>query len=673
MKKGPDNFAERVKPVIRHSGPFCVAEFECQGCPRLASLLDGECRRCVLEGLATVEPVQRVLLKKSYHRVYSTPKLSQLAKRIASAELNQELLSKVRTDPHDLRLLDKAGLKEVRFLVEQWGLEAKNYEEVFNCFIKPFFIRGLWLGSKYPTKLVETYALEGGGTVRIYEQIGASSFFYDLDLPEFRLPPRLVRLMYVAYHQGIEKVPEDIDLARSEDVERFLERLYLERMLRLSEEFTREELARAAKLLVRWPKYGVFEPLSRDDFLTDIGVEPPAELQPLMVEHTVWGRCETGIYLETSELFGFTDALASREGKRFDEHHPHLDAEIPELGMRIFATQTAGLSLSIRRRRRKPWTQPLFIHLRTLSPLASSFLSNILRLGASAAIIGAMGTAKTSQLETYLPEVGRSNKVVIFQDTEELHIQDFVLQGYRVTDVRVRKPAEMEKLVEAFLRGGPAYWFFSEVRQREAIRPAVGAAARQGQPVVLSLHARSTEELMVILTQQMGLSEAEVRFLDLIIHCAKFETRRGVVRRITEITEVRKDGNKVTLFVDDRTSDALRSRILRGSPSVIRKLDSKESCELEPSDQRELELVPPEEGGSYLLFHAAKKLGLDEEELLQRLLAETFMKSTLVRFARERDLNYLELPLVTAASDYYFSLLREEVDPFPRWRKWLCG
>lgn len=663
----------RSNPIVRHSGPLSIAEFDCQGCSRLASLLDGECRRCVLDGLAVIQPVQRVVLKKAYYRVYSTSRLSELAKRIASAELKPELSSRVKTNPHDMRLLEEAGLKEVKFLIEQWGLHPKNYEEVFNCSIKPFFIKGLWLGSRYPRRLVESYRLEGGATVRIYEQIGASSFFYDLDLPEFRLSPKLVRVMYLAYQQGIESVPEEVDLARPEEVERFLQQLYVERMLKLSEEFTKEELVHAARLLVRWPKYGVFETLSKDDFLTDIGVEPPAELQPLMVEHCTWGRCETGIYLETSELLGFTDALASREGKRFDEHHPHLDAEIPELGLRIFATRTAGLGLSIRRRRRKPWTQPLFIHLGTLSPLASSFLSNVLRLGASAAIIGGMGTAKTSQLETYLPEIGRSSKIVTFQDTEELHVRDFVLQGYRITDVRVREPAEVERLIEAFLRGGPAYWFFSEVRQREAIRPAIGAAARQGQPVVLSMHARSAEELIVILTQQMGLSRAEVHFLDLIIHCAKFETAKGVVRRITEITEIRKDGSNVPLFVEDRASDTLKSKILKGDPAIIQRLDSKEPFELEPSEIRKLELVPPEEGGSYLLFHAAKKLGLDEEKLLLRLLSETQMKSTLVKIARERNLEYLELPFVTAAYDYYSSLLREEVYPFPRWREWLCG
>lgn len=660
-----------MRPSVRHSGPLSIADFECHGCPQLASLLSGECRRCVLEGLAAIEPVQRVVLRKAYHRVYCTSRLSELAKRIASAGLKPEVLSRVRTNPHETRLLEELGLREIRFLVEQWGLHPRNYEEVFGCSIKPFFVGGVWLGSRHPRRLAESYPLSGGGRVRIYEQVGASTPFYELELPEFRLPPGLVRLMYLAYRQGIERVPEGVDLSRPEEVERFLERLYLRRMSELSRQYSEGELLQAARILVRWPRYGVFEPLSKDDFLTDIGVEPPAELQPVVVEHCTWGRCETGIYLETSELLGLTDALASREGRRFDEFHPHLDAEIPELGLRVFATRTAGLSLSIRKRRSRPWTQPLFIHLGTLTPLASSFLSNLLRLGASASILGGMGTAKTSQLETYLPEIGRGSKVVVFQDTEELHIQDFVSQGYRVTDVRVREPAGLERLIEAFLRGGPAYWLFSEVRQREAIKPAVGAAARQGQPVILSMHARSVEELVVILTQQIGLSEGELRFLDLLIHCEKFEGRRGVVRRITEITEVRKDGSRLPLFLYDRPSDSLRSNILKGDPRVLRRVDSKE-FELEQQEVRKLQLVPPEEGGSSLLFSAAKKLGLGEEELLQRLLSEALMKSTLVRLG-ERNSCCLELPFVTAAYDYYFSLLKEEVDPLPRWREWLCG
>lgn len=661
-----------MKPAVRSSGPLRVAEFECWGCPHLASLLDGDCRRCVLGGIAESEAVQRVVLKKAYHRTYSSPKLSELARRIASAGLESDALSRVRTNPHDTRLLEEFGLREVRFLVEQWDLTPWNYEEVFGCFIKPFFIQGLWLGSRHPTRLVESYRLGERATVRIYEQLGTSRYFYQLDLPELRLPPRLVKLMYFAYTARIEEVPTEVDLSKSEDVERFLERLYLQRMLE-RDGFPREQLLWASKLLVSWFRYGVFEPLSQDDFLTDFSLEPPSELQPLVVEHYRWGRCDTGIYLETPGLLGFADALASREGKRFDELHPHLDAEIPELGLRVFATRTAGLSLSFRKRRRKPWTQPLFIELGTLTPLASSFLSNALRLGASAAIIGGMGTAKTSQLETYLPEIGRAHKVVVFQDTEELHVQDFVSEGYRLTDVRVKDPAEVEHLVEAFLRGGPAYWLFSEVRRREAIRPALCAAARQGQPVILSMHARSKQELSVILTEQMGLSQAEVRFLDLLISCAKFETSQGVVRRITEIVEVRRDGTQVELFSDDRVSDTLTSKILRGDPRLLRRLDSKGLSDMDPRALQGLELTPPEEGGSSLVFEAAKRLGLDLHEFLRTLLSEVVMKSTLVSLARERrQPAYLELPFVTAAYDYYFSLLKSG-DALARWKEWVSS
>jgi len=48
------------------------------------------------------------------------------------------------------------------------------------------------------------------------------------------------------------------------------------------------------------------------------------------------------------------------------------------------------------------------------------------------------------------------------------------------------------------------------------------------------------------------------------------------------------------------------------------------------------------------------------------------MKSTLLKLGRENP-SYLELPFVTAAYDHYFSLLKEETDPFPRWRDWVCS
>lgn len=157
--------------------------------------------------------------------------------------------------------------------------------------------------------------------------------------------------------------------------------------------------------MASWLRYQVLEPLSHDEHITDIYITAPPEKKPISLVHDEWGKCETGIYMTTPSLLGIGEILASKLGQSFDKSNPRLDAEIPELGMRLFMTRnpaiwTDSIAAMIRRRRSKPWTQPLFLAKGTLTPLASSVISHFLRTGASAFVAGDIGTAKTSMIET---------------------------------------------------------------------------------------------------------------------------------------------------------------------------------------------------------------------------------------------------------------------------------
>ena len=696
---------------VKQSGPINVAEFDCYGCERggLSTLLDSRCRSCVLGQLAVAEEVDQVVLKGAYHHIYPSRELSKLAKALGMAEQQlaglprarreaaREALGYLRANPHDLKIFDELGMEEMgrikahlKATIEPLGLTHDNYDRVFDARVKPFFIAGIWRRSNYPLKLKTSYELEGGrGRVRIYEQIGSPMLFYELDLPEFRLFPREVELLYEAFRLELREAPEHARFAHADRRRAFSEDLYYGLMNMLAAgEFSVGELRKLARYMANWLSYGALEPLARDDSLTDIHITAPPEHQPITVEHELWGRLDTGIYLSTPDLFGFAESAATREGKPFDEPHPQLDAEIPELGLRLFlsrypAIYARSVEMAVRKRRSKPWTQPLFLERGTLTPLASSFLSNTLRIGASASITGGVSTAKTSQVETYVPEIGKESRIIAFQDTEELHIDDFAKYGYRITNVRVKDPAQLQKQVEAFLRGGAAHWLITEARDERAVRSALGAAARQGgQPVTMSFHARSKQELFDLICHTMGLDEAAFKYVDFIISTARFSTPAGTIRRVVEIAEVLKEWEGkpeyAEIFVDDRKRDSLLPKnFLRGEDKLINELNSYDLSKVNVvKATKQLEFVPPEDGGSWVIPFACKKLALNEGDLLMGILAEARMKSDLLSLARSRgDLGYLELPFVSAAYDVYFSLLKSHERDYWRvmedWVMWL--
>ena len=448
------------------------------------------------------------------------------------------------------------------------------------------------------------------------------------------------------------------------------------------------ELRKLAKRMSSWLTYQWLEPLSYDDKLTDIYIPAPPELQSIRVVHERWDMCETGIHWTTPALLGFGETLASRLATSFDEVRPQLDIEIPELGMRLFLSRypaiwSRSIAVSVRKRRRRAWTQPLFLERGTLTPLASSLVSNLVRRGASAFIIGEMGSAKTSEVETLVPEIGPHQRIIAFQDTEELHLEEFVGHGYSIENVRIADAEQLQRQIDAFLRGGAAYWLITEVRVMEAVRAALAAAARQGsQPIVSSFHARSKREMFDLVCRIMGLHEAAYKYVDIIVSTARFSTPSGTIRRVIEVAEVLKDWEEkpsyAELFTDDRRRDLLVPKsFLRGDRRLLERLNSFDLSKLNVLDAaKRLDFLPPKRGGSQLVPTMCKRFAINERDFLKGILAEARMKSDLLALARRTgDASYLELPFVSRAYDVYFTLVKENAPEYGRvldgWQSWL--
>jgi len=687
--------------------------------------------------------VDRVVLKQSYHRVYDSPEPSNLARTLASVKqlahdralyatgeegkCNEcvsrrmkeltETWPRLLENPHDLSPFDKLKEKEKNLCSECTNCTAEHFSKLINsikdgltsirandpALIKdnelftgrsmPFFVEGVWHPPKFLTKLIESYTLpEKRGEVRIYEQVDRPVNFYELDLPEFRLPAEQLGLLEDAFRLEIKEAPGHARFANPMRIASFSQDWY-NSLLHIAREhsnvrITSAELQELAKKMASWLTYRVLEPLSYDDHITDIYIPAPPEIQPIYIVHDKWETCETGIYWTTPALLGMGETLASRLGTAFDEVRPQLDVEIPELGMRLFLSRYPAMwpqsvSISIRKRRKHAWTQPLFIERGTLTPLASSFISNIIRTGASAFVIGEKGSAKTSQIETLIPEIGPNYRIISYQDTEELHLEEFIRHGYKLENVRIADPEHLQRQIDAFLRGGEAYWLITEVRAIEAVKAALGAAARQGsQPLITSFHVKTKREMYDLICHIMGLHEAAYKYIDLVISTARFSTPAGSIRRITEIAEVLKgwtgDPEYVDLFKDDRKHDLLvPAKFLVGNKHLINQLNSKDLSRINVvTAAKRVEFLPPERGGSHYIPAACERLAIQEKDFLTSILAEAKIKSDLLALNRKNvNSGYLELPFVSRAYNVYFALLKKYAPDYKQvlegWRTWI--
>lgn len=685
---------------VRNYGSIKVAEVDCSDCSEMQTLNSPDCRKCVFGSLGGEDAVEWVILERAYRHVYTSPNLSKLAKTLAildpmihdrahysSGEDKKkckkcvdkrmkkltEIWPEIIQNPHDLTDLDELAEKEserggeecakcseenflnlvgrikssLKSVPSYQKLSGENYDEMFKARVMPFFVEGVWNPPEYKTSLLDSYSLPGDrGQVKIYEQEGRPVPFYELELPELRLPSEQVRLLYEAYNLEYTTAPGHARFARPTRLLSFSEDWYntLLHMIRDREEveIPAGRLRELATWMANWLTYRTLEPLSHDEHITDIYITAPPERKSITIVHDLWGTCETGINLTTPTLIGLGEVLASRQNRSFDQTNPQLDAEIPELGLRLFMSRdpaiwTPSVMTAIRKRRARPWTQLLFLEKGTLTPLASAVISNFIRLGGSAFVIGDIGTAKTSTIETLVPEIGPDQRIICYQDTEELHLGDFIENGYTTENVRVVDPEDLQRQVNAFLRGGSAYWLITEVRETEAVKAALGAAARRGsQPVVSSFHVQTKREMYDLVCNFMGLHEAAYKYIDLIVSTAKFDTPEGTIRRITEVSEVLKDweGNPeyVELFTDNREEDQLEvANIFKGPKKWINRINSPDLSNVNVvKAAKKIGFKSPKKGGSTYIPRLCQRLAMDEGEFLMGILAEARMKSDLL-------------------------------------------
>lgn len=653
----------RDRSEINQSGPISVAECDCHDCDGPSSLNSEMCRNCVFKGLAGEEEVERVILKRSHRHIYPTSEVSKLARTLGMIKTNlldpshhspqeeregcepcverriervEGIWPRLIRNPHDLSELEevaeseKQNEKECKKCTEKNFLpliegaksalrntpgynepKPDNYDDIFDARELPFFVEGVWNPPGNDIELLESYALKDDrGKVNIYRQKDRPVPFYELELPEFELPDEQVELLNEAYRMEIETAPTHARFARPTRMRSFAEDWY-NTLLHLVKErsnvdISSNRLRELAQRMADWLTYRILEPLSKDENLTDIYIEAPPELQPVRIVHQRWGNCETGIYWSSPSLLGLAEILASRLDRSFDEPDPQLDTEIPELGLRLFISRDPALwtensaAAAIRKRRERPWTQPLFMEKGSITPLASSFVSNMIRVGSSLFTIGDIGTAKTSYLITQIPEIGSSERIIAFQDTEEIQFRDFLKEGYELENVRVMDPHHLQEQINAFLQGGAAYWLITEVRSLDAVKSALGAAARRGsQPVISSFHARTKRQMFDLVCNIMELHEAAYKYVDFIVSTAKFDTPEGTIRRITEISEILKDWEDnpeyVKLFEDNRERDILEPlNFLKGSKKWVKKVNSYDLTDIDlEKAEKKLGFLPP--------------------------------------------------------------------------------
>lgn len=531
----------------------------------------------------------------------------------------QEILEKTRPSKEEercrrdfLSLLDEiiTALEQTKIVqaskdhlsVHKKG-DREEYRKIFMPIIKPDFMY---------TKLLATYPPDGEQLasysideteVTIFQMPNSVQTLYHIVPPEFKLSEEKYELLDAARKILAEHKPKRSEFTDPEKMRQvfvniggdLLDELAGYRQIKLRPK-EKEELA---QILVRYTVgFGLIEVLLADEKIQDITINSPMGRMPVFIVHADYGDCITNIIATPTEAESWASKLRMLSGRPLDEANPILDTELvlPNARARVAAITAplnpTGIAYALRRHRDKPWTLPLFVKNKMITPLAAGVISFLIDGSRTILVAGTRSAGKTSFLGSILTEIMRKGRILTIEDTLELPVNalrklEYNIQSMKVASALTRGTTEVsaDEGIRSTLRLGDSSLIVGEVRSTEA--RALYEAMRVGalaNVVAGTIHGDSPYGVFDRVVNDLNVPKTSFKATDIIIVTNPIRSPDGLKkwRRVTQITEVRKtweddplkEGGFVDLLKYDAKTDQLipTPELLNGDSEILKSI-----------------------------------------------------------------------------------------------------
>jgi type IV secretory pathway ATPase VirB11/archaellum biosynthesis ATPase len=230
----------------------------------------------------------------------------------------------------------------------------------------------------------------------------------------------------------------------------------------------------------------------------------------------------------------FANAIyLSGQERKFDESNPVVDVVVKRINMRCHLQRPPAtfneLQAALRIMRTKPFTYPLYLKYKSMSPFFSGYDALLVWLGTSEAVLGVKGVGKTAFTSAKISAIGQKKRILPIQDIEEMPISAYRKLGFHVGTLRVQssetegisqtgvRGAELDlvTIANASLRMGEACLIINEIRSRVAIQGVINILNTQpGVFILYNLHAESLQDVQDRLELVFGIPSASMYSTD---------------------------------------------------------------------------------------------------------------------------------------------------------------
>lgn len=291
------------------------------------------------------------------------------------------------------------------------------------------------------------------------------------------------------------------------------------------------------------PFFTPIESLLLDPTISEIMVNPDGSV---WMEKDGFIQSQPGIRFDEGSLLTGLEVIANRFGKRLNSDSPILNLRLPD-GSRLAAMIAPIVHpqplMTIRKFTARNFTMSDLMDRRMLTAEQAAILTDAVQRGENILISGGTGTGKTTLLNVLADAIPQQERILLIEDTAELHLRKPHLVAVEAQTDTHRNPITFEDLLKAALRHRPDRILVGEIRGPEA-RTLLDAMNTGHRGVLSTLHASSAQGALLRLRTLLMRNTAAIRPADAeaeihaSIHKIVHLTRTQSLRQVSEIYEL---------------------------------------------------------------------------------------------------------------------------------------
>src|ERR1700722_5859474 len=285
------------------------------------------------------------------------------------------------------------------------------------------------------------------------------------------------------------------------------------------------------------------EPLLLDESISEIMGNPDASW---WYERDGIVHREASVSFDAGKLRTGLEVIANQLGKRLDEDNPVLHAQLPD-GSRPAAVIPPVVrpapALNIRKFPSRHYSVDDLIARGTLSRPLAEFLGSQIRNGKTLLISGGTATGKTTVLRALATAIPEEQRIVVIEDTSELHLQKPNLLSVECQTDTFKASVTFDDLLKSALRWRPDRIILGEVRGIEA-RTLLDSLNPGPTGSLATIHANSAAKALRRFANLVLRSHSQATFedieaeigeaIDYVVHVERQPGRR-VIREVLRL------------------------------------------------------------------------------------------------------------------------------------------